>query len=86
MAEYGFDTNAGELLVGQEAIGRRAAQAGSAVTSLTVLLSGDVFPFAAGDFPLADTRSWQPDDYLSFGKWALGVVADEGVPRPLTRP
>lgn len=86
MSEIWFDTQAGELLVGTAASEQRLAQSGpQVVVPLGNLLQCKDFPYVSGDFPLSDTSNWGPDEYITFGQWALTLVAEQDKPRPINR-
>jgi rRNA processing protein Gar1 len=97
MAEFGFNTNGGGLVVGAEIISVENAIVLTEVPPLEVEnLSPEVVPLPeivtaadfdihTGDYPLLDTKHWEPERYKIWGEWVIRVLSDAPAPTPFQR-
>ncbi|TAH35856.1 hypothetical protein EYC59_01495 [Candidatus Saccharibacteria bacterium] len=81
-----FDTRLGKPVVEQAvSIEQMEQSAPGDVLPLYDLLTAKEFPYNAHSFPKLETKDWQQEDYLNYGRWLLRILTTEERVTPLTQ-
>lgn len=84
MAKTWFDIETGGLYMDVPGRDYDTDPASPSAVSLSDLLVAESFPLDSNLYDKADTRHWQRDEFIEFGRWVLDVLS-ESDPSPLLK-